>query len=356
MTQLSLHAALIWQSNVCKGMGAPMSAEVLRLMAQDEAIFTALAPALTAFADQTPKDILNGAVPLRVLGAAHFLVLNKDAPALADCYAKSGGPHLAQSLLEAISAHPDVFKSFTASPPQTNEVQRSLCLFGGFLTVAAETGLPLRCLELGASAGLNLNWDRFDYNLGPLGRWGDAASPVKLSGDWSGGAPPLHANVEVAERSACDQSPVDVRDEAAALRLLAYVWPDQPDRMARARAAIDLARAADVRVEKADAADWTALHAKPCEGVATVLYHSVFWQYPPKETRAAIRQAIEAAGEVATTAAPFAWLRMEPDPDNPTGAMEVRLTSWPGGEDRLFALVHPHGATVNWLGATEIDA
>ena len=46
--------------------------------------------------------------------------------------------------------------------------------------MAKETGLPLRTFELGASAGLNLYWDRYAYQLGGAGVWGDATSPVKL--------------------------------------------------------------------------------------------------------------------------------------------------------------------------------
>ena len=38
-----------------------------------------------------------------------------------------------------------------------------LFIVGGFLAVAAHTGLPLRTFEVGASAGLNLRWDRFFY-------------------------------------------------------------------------------------------------------------------------------------------------------------------------------------------------
>ena len=53
--------------------------------------------------------------------------------------------------------------------PQTNEVRRSACLIGGFLTIARESGLPLRCFEVGASAGLNQLWDRFHYRLGDAG-------------------------------------------------------------------------------------------------------------------------------------------------------------------------------------------
>ena len=283
-------------------------------------------------------------------------MLSGQAPDLAACYASGGGSGTGAAVADALRTNPEVVSRFMASPPQTNEVRRSLCLFGGFLTVARQTGLPLRCLELGASAGLNQNWDRFHYDLGERGAWGDAASPVKLSGDWSGSVPPLDARIEVIERAACDQNPIDVRDETAALGLLAYVWPDQPERLVRARAAIDLASREGVSLEKADAAVWARAHARPKPGAATVLYHSVFWQYPPQETRDAMLEAIESAGEAASWRAPFAWLRMEPNPDDPTGPMEVRLTVWPGGDDRLLARVHSHGATVEWLAGTEIDA
>ena len=70
-------------------------------------------------------------------------------------------------------------------PPQTNEAQRSAALAPGFLTVAALTGLPLATSELGASAGLNMAWDRFAYRFGPAA-WGDPASAVRLAPAWQG--------------------------------------------------------------------------------------------------------------------------------------------------------------------------
>jgi len=356
MSETSIQAGLRWQSNYCNGSGAPLSGEVLRRLAEDAAVAEAFAPVFAPFADLTAPAFLTAAIPLRALGALHFIVLTEPASALAAAYAAGGGDALGPALVEAARTRRGVFDRFMASPPQTNEARRSLCLFGGFLTVAAETGLPLRCLEIGASAGLNQNWDRFHYDLGERGRWGDPSSPVSFSGGWSGAAPPLQASVTVAGRAACDQNPIDIRDETAALSLLAYIWPDQPERLARARAAIELSRTVGAAPEKADAADWTAEHASPKAGVATVLYHSVFWQYPPEETRAAIRSAIAAAGAAATRDAPFAWLRMEPDPQNPLHPMEVRLTLWPDGRERLLARVHAHGAAVEWLAGTEIDA
>jgi hypothetical protein len=91
--------------------------------------------------------------------------------------------------------------------------------------------------------------------------------------------------------------------------------------------------------------------ARTRNGVATVLYHSVVWPYLTDETRAAIRRAIRPAADQARPAAPFAWLRMEPQTVDTAAAMQVRLTLWPGGEERGLTRVHPHGAKVLWLGA-----
>jgi hypothetical protein len=155
----------------------------------------------------------------------------------------------------------------------------------------------------------------------------------------------------VASRAACDRKPVDIRDPVARRRLKAYVWADQFDRLARLDAAVAMALAAATRVEAEDAVSWTARRAAPEDGAATVLFHSVFWQYLPAESQAALTRAIAELGARAGEAAPFAWLRMEPPPSN-LAIMELRLTQWPGGVNRLLAHVHPHGAAVTWAPDT----
>jgi len=102
-------------------------------------------------------------------------------------------------------------------------------------------------------------------------------------------------------------------------------------------------------VENADALDWVRARVRPQAAAATVLYHSVFWTYMSASQQAALSAAILDLGRHASAQAPFAWLRMEPKPDDIT-TMEVRLTLWPGGEDRLLAESHPHGAWVRWRG------
>jgi hypothetical protein len=78
-----------------------------------------------------------------------------------------------------------------------------------------------------------------------------------------------------------------------------------------------------------------------------VLYHSVFWTYMSADQQAALTAAIEDLGAQASSDAPFAWLRLEPPPDDIT-TMDLRLTLWPGGEERLLARANPHCAWVRW--------
>ena len=186
-------------------------------------------------------------------------------------------------------------RAFIQSAPQTNEIRRSIALLAGFLHFAKTWNGPFDMLEIGASAGLNQNWDRFAYR--PNGwSWG-ADSPVVVDTAWNGAPPPVDAPIAVRSRAACDLNPLDIADEAQRLQLKSYVWPDQPERLARFDGAVALALANRTKVERADAAIWLKqkLDARVADA-ATVVYHSVFLQYPPREARQAIADAIAAAG------------------------------------------------------------
>jgi hypothetical protein len=142
--------------------------------------------------------------------------------------------------------------------------------------------------------------------------------------------------------------PIDPSDPDDRLRLQAYIWADQADRRRRLETALDLAAASNLRVERADAADWVeARFGEPAPGVASVLYHSIVWQYLPAAARGRIEVAIARAGEHATADAPFVWLRMEPAPD--ARHAELCLTLWPAGHERLLADADFHGRWVRWL-------
>jgi hypothetical protein len=287
-------------------------------------------------------DVFSDALPLRLAGGLHALVRRGGAPGLAACYPPAplpGDDALWAALRPALEG-PDLLP-WLDSAPQTNEVGRSAVLMSGLLVVADLFPQPMELLELGASAGLNLQLDRYGYDLGGV-KAGDAGSPLQLRPQWKGGPPP-GAPVRVARRRGVDLNPLDVRSDGE--RLLAYTWPDQPRRLAQLEAALAVAAQDPAAVDSGDAADW--LEARLAErreaGVTRVVLHSIAFQYFPAGTKARIRAAMEAAG---AAGAPLAWLRYEYEPED--NRITLRLKTWPG-EERLLAHCHPHGIEVKWL-------
>jgi len=346
MTDDPLTSVFRTQIQICAAFGSKFYAALMgRAVADlDDELRSLFAP----WDGLALEPLTAAAVALRFLGALHDLALSGDDPALTAAFPPTSDADGAWAAARvAIRRDPDRFHRFMAHEPQTNEVRRSACLLPGFLTIAAETGLPLACLELGASAGLNQLWSRYAYDFGEAGHWGDPASPLLLDSAWTGALPPWGAPVHVASTAACDRKPIDLSDPAQLRRLKSYLWPDQTERIERFDAAVAMALAAGTRVETGDAAIWAAERAAPAEGVTTVVYHSIFWQYLPAETQSALRTALERHGAKATPTSPLAWLRMEP-PDGRAIPIELKLTLWPGGAERRLATVHAHGASVDW--------
>ena len=142
-----------------------------------------------------PARRSSDALALRLLGGVHRMVLAGDAPDLARHYPSTGGDGDAAVGVVALprprsATRPPAVLDALTRPPQTNEVGRSASLVPGFLHVAKSTGLPLRLLELGASAGLNLRVDRYRYEQDGVG-WGDPASAVRFDDLWPDATPPL---------------------------------------------------------------------------------------------------------------------------------------------------------------------
>lgn len=329
------------QGAVCANMGSPFTGRLLALAVKRLLPDSRFARRILDWSDDRMMD---DALALRFAGALHALVLSGQAPELAAAYppnAASSDDDLWTAIVDTIQAHDAFLHDFLDHPPQTNETARSAVLMLGFQQAARDTGLPLFLLELGASAGLNQNWDQFHYDLGGA-TWGPDASGVRLQPDWRGPTPDLGA-LERSASYACDLNPLDIRDDAQALRLRSYIWPDQPDRLARLDAAMTIGQEQGLRMARADAADWIAasLALRP-GGRTTVVYHSIFWQYMPIETQQAVRSAIEVAGDLSDDRAPLCWVRMEPYEEDRSKAA-LYYTHWPDPERRILAFCDYHG-------------
>lgn len=290
------------------------------------------------------------AVVLRFLGAVHRLVLEGLAPDLATHYPSVGGAPrggLGAAFVATVDSHRDVLALRMYDCVQTNEVGRSAALLGGFLAAAdAGGGLPLRVLEVGASAGLNLRFDAYRYD-GGAETFGPSDSPVRFVEPWTADASPLPGSCTVVERRGCDLAPVDPTTADGRLRLRSYVWPDQTERLERLDAALEVARLVPAPIDRADATSWLReqLAAGP-SGTMTVVVHSIMFQYLSRSGQRGLLGVIERAGGRATPDAPFAWLRMEPGGEQ----AEIRLSTWPGGATRLVSTSSYHGPPVHWTG------
>lgn len=334
-----------FQAQQCGRAGSPLYERILFGVADDLRAGGISAELLDGRGD----DPFGSALALRLMGAAHRLVLDGRAPALAALYPSVGGDPAAgdpaTTFLQVLREHHDEVSKRLVDGVQTNEVGRSAVLVGGYAEVARRTGLPLRLLEVGASAGLNLRFDHYAYDTGSA-TTGDPSSPVRFSGVWEGTPPRLPGRFEVAERRGCDRNPLDATTEDGRKALLSYVWADQLERLELLDAAIEVAKRVPVALDRADAADWIAARLEErSPGVVNVVVHSIVLQYLPTDRRRRFRAAIDDAGRQATASAPLAWLRMEPAGDR----AELRLTLWPGGTDEVLASAGYHGRPIWWV-------
>ena len=273
----------------CQHLGSPLYAGLLGHAADDLLAGGPVADVL----DGHLTDPWRSALGLRMLGGVHALVLTGQAGELAAFYPSAGGTadpgpgggRAWAALRQVLAGQRDAVRAWLSRPPQTNEVGRAAALLGGLRHIAAEAALPVRLVEVGASAGLNLRADRFCVQ-GDAGCYGDPSSPVVLAGGWQGQPPPA-APVQVAERTGGDRAPIDPVTPEGRLTLTAYVWPDQADRMARLRGALAVAAqlAADLRRE---AASDTLRRTVLADGTWTVLWHSIVRQYLDDAQRAAM--------------------------------------------------------------------
>ncbi|NQY96647.1 MAG: DUF2332 domain-containing protein [Henriciella sp.] len=329
------------QAKWCDELGSSFTAQMLKQFAVD---FESGGPVAELCRDW-PTNPRKDALGLRLTGALHHAVISDDAPDLAALYpaqmADWDMDRVWPVARDWLAANMAGVRVFLQSPPQTNETRRSIILLPGFCKLVHQFGQPLHLLELGASAGLNQNWDRFNYQTESWQRSGE--SDVTIRTDWRAPVPEHHdVDIQVASRAACDLNPVDLSDPDQAMRLKSYTWPDQEERLSRLDAAIRLAQESDTRVEQADALTWLSerLANRPKSGL-TVIYHSVFLIYPPREVIAAIMDTIRAAGETATEAAPLAWLSYESEAlfggDRASPKMRARLETWPGGHVETYA-------------------
>ncbi|MCG3140222.1 MAG: hypothetical protein HDKAJFGB_01268 [Anaerolineae bacterium] len=299
-----------------------------------------LALAAHAQPHQPPMNLLFGAV--------HYLLLRATDDPLKNFF-----PDLARKPNRQDDPFP-IFRAFclenadalaqliSSRRVQTNKVARCALFLPAFEWIARRVAYkPFALLEVGASAGLNLNWDRYAYAYGDGVFCGDADATVVLPSAVRGARPPLpQAFPRVQTRAGIDLNPMDVFDDDAMLWLRALVWPEQRDRAERLRRAIALAREFPPRVEQGDARTQVAAWARAIPpDTPIVLFHS----FVLNQVDAAAREQYYA--QLRGLDVERVWFDVAVEPQT----WPARLSVTTRATQTTLALCDHHGRWLEWI-------
>jgi len=200
---------------------------------------------------------------------------------------------------------------------QTNVVKRALALRLGLAAIGRQVARPVHLIEIGASAGLLLRFDRYGYRLG--GRhFGDPDSPVQIAAEWRSdrAVPDLDRLPPLASVTGVDLHPLDARDAADRRWLEALVWPENRHEADLLRHALAIVAADPPALRAGDAIDVCPAIARELPpGEPRVVFHAVTRLHVPADRLAAFDAAIASLGENA----PLYWLSFEGQ-----GALDLR--------------------------------
>lgn len=302
-------------------------------------------------------DRASSALAFRLSGGLHALVRQGRAPGLRRLaefgWSATADPDASYDLAvaQALTDHEDELLRWLLHPTQTNEVARVAGLVAVLAELDARLPLDTELLELGASAGLNLNVAHYAFDLGgtQLGRQGS----VVIAPQWRGRVVP-DAPVSVVAARGVDLSPLDVRRDEHCERLFAYIWPGMEDRTRRLGAALGLARTMQPVVDTGNAGPWLAgrLATAQTDGVRRVVFHSMVTQYMPQVERDLLARIMLSAGADATARRPLVRVGLEWSADR--SEVELRCTLWDGttaqGREMLAGTCHPYAEWFDWRG------
>lgn len=232
---------------------------------------------------------------------------------------------------------------------QTNVVRRCTCLLPAFAVVRQETSSPLALIDLGASAGLNLNFDRYAYRYQRDGRevlrWGSAGARVRLEAELRGDGvlPPLASTISVASRDGIDLDPVDLGNPDQLLWLRALIWPEHVERHQQLIDAATEFEQSDIRMHAGDAARILPglIQSIPLAH-ALVVYSTIALYQFPRSSLQRIADTLAAA----SAARPVWQIALEGnDPE-----LSITRHRDGAGETEKLADASPHGWWIAWRG------
>jgi hypothetical protein len=242
----------------------------------------------------------------------HFgeVALAGRAPALAAAYAAADGDAAAGAAIDTLLGMTgSVVAIAVRQQTRANEAGRCAVLYPAVAEAAHRVGAnAVGLIDVGCSAGLNLNVDRVGITYSNGQSLGDPSSSVQLSSSIVGDRPiPTRPLPEVVARVGVDLDPVDVTDADDARWLRACLWPDQPEQVARLEAEMALAVTAPPLLLRGDAVEVLpdAFARVPADALPVVTTTWTLSQFPLESRLRFLHRLDEAAGRA------VAWVSVE---------------------------------------------
>ncbi len=299
-----------------------------------------------------------------IFGAVHYLLLSGIQHELRGYYPTVGGAltpdDRAYDMFVAFcdKYEKDLVKIIAERVTNTNEVGRSALLAPAFEIVSKEAGAPLGLIEIGPSAGLNLNFDRYGY------QYADEAGRVRLERGLNAsfvlkctlkgpGVPVLDRfPPPVGSRIGLELSPIDVTQESERRWLKALIWPERADRIARLEGALRVSLVTPPSIIGGDAVlNLAAAVGSIPRGEARVIYHTIMaYQLSGKQM-----QTIEETLRRASKDRPVWRVTIEGEISGPNPKetfTPLKVHRYMNGEHsaRAYGVCDPHGLWFEWKG------
>jgi hypothetical protein len=356
---------------VAAGWSPPDQPESWRLTAE---LFTMIAghEELLSVLSALPADRL----PALLASAAIAYLVRRDEPMPLSCYfPASGRPQppidagFGAAAADFVSARlPDIMAVCASHRYQMNEVARCVQMALGVAAVHGPSCGPIALIDLGTGAGLGLQLDRYQYEVGGLttGPPGPTLT-CEVRGDRD---PPRPELPPITRRAGIELNPVDLADPGARSWLKACT-PPEASALTRLDLAIEVSRRSPPPIIAGDA---IAVLPGVLESLAPDLPVIVTDAYLAVFLPAAKRATLFTILSGASRARPVTWLSLDPlVPLGPSGRDSVQGLAVPeslvadyqahgvfavlgarrfdkAAEDgTLLARAHPSGQWVEWL-------
>ncbi len=293
-------------------------------------------------------------IPNLFLAAVHYLLLKNPTEHLAKYYPTLGGVFEDNIPIElfkefCLEYEADIIELEQSRVVQTNVLNR--CAYLMPILSSQFSGQKVNVIDVGASAGLNLNMDKYAYYYDGTYSFGNGEVAIQSNVE-EGVMPAFSLPVSILNKVGIDQLPIDLTNNDNALWLKALIWADKVTRMKRLGQAIEIAGMENLNMRVGRTIDdFEEIIREQNPDIPLAIYHThVLYQFS-KEERMRFREMLDRVGRDRDITYVAAESSLVHDQDWGLNGILVLLTTYTGGvkKCRMLAKTKGHADWIHWM-------